>query len=40
MRTELERGQNKHWYIYLDGGAVDLEHYALLLRAVVLAKDW
>ena len=34
------RGKKKQWYVYLGGGAVDVDQSELLAGGVVLCKDW
>lgn len=35
-----KRGKKKQWYVYLGGGAVDVDQSELLAGGVVLCKDW
>ena len=34
------RGKKKQWYVYLGGGAIDVNQTELLAGGVVLCKDW
>ena len=34
------RGNKKQWYVYLGGGAIDVDQSDLLAGGVVLCKDW
>ena len=35
-----KRGKKKQWYVYLGGGAIDVDQSELLAGGVVLCKDW